>query len=114
MAVQVTISNITGQSPYDIYICQTGGTSCFYMTTITSAPYIFDIPAPYNTSDAYMLKIIDYLTIKEAAEFVGVTTNTLRNWEKDKKITVYRNPQNKYRLYKKEDLENLLNTIKQA
>ena len=59
MAVQVTISNITGQSPYDIYICQTGGTSCFYMTTITSAPYIFDIPAPYNTSDAYMLKIID-------------------------------------------------------
>ena len=59
MAIQVTISSITGQSPYDIYICQTGGTSCFYMTTISSVPYIFDIPAPYNTSDAYMLKIID-------------------------------------------------------
>jgi len=29
------------------------------MTTISSAPYIFDIPSPYNTSDAYMLKIID-------------------------------------------------------
>jgi hypothetical protein len=59
MAIQVTISSITGQSPYDIYICQTGGTSCFYMTTISSAPYIFDIPSPYNTSEAYMLKIID-------------------------------------------------------
>jgi hypothetical protein len=59
MALQVTIDSITGQAPYDIYICQTGGTSCFYMTTITSVPYIFDIPAPYNTSDAYMLKIID-------------------------------------------------------
>jgi hypothetical protein len=59
MAVQVTISSITGQSPYDIYICQTGGTSCFYMTTISSVPYIFDIPAPYNTSEAYMLKVID-------------------------------------------------------
>jgi hypothetical protein len=59
MAIQVTISSITGQSPYDIYICQTGGTSCFYMTTIGSVPYVFDIPAPYNTSDAYMLKIID-------------------------------------------------------
>lgn len=59
MAVQVTISSITGQSPYDIYICQTGGTSCFYMTTISSVPYIFDIPSPYNTSNAYMLKIID-------------------------------------------------------
>lgn len=59
MAIQVTISSITGESPYDIYICQTGGTSCFYMTTISSVPYIFDIPSPYNTSDAYMLKIID-------------------------------------------------------
>lgn len=59
MAIQVSISSITGQSPYDIYICQTGGTSCFYMTTISSVPYIFDIPSPYNTSDAYMLKIID-------------------------------------------------------
>ena len=59
MAVQVTINSITGQSPYDIYTCQSGGTDCFYMTTITSTPYIFDIPAPYNTSSSYMLKIID-------------------------------------------------------
>jgi hypothetical protein len=59
MALQVTIDSITGQSPYDVYICQTLGTSCFYMTTITTTPYIFDIPAPYDTSDAYMLKIID-------------------------------------------------------
>lgn len=61
-----------------------------------------------------MKKIAEYFTIKQAAEFVGVTANTLRNWEKDKKITVYRNPQNKYRLYKKEDLENLLTNIKLA
>ena len=59
MAIQVSIYTITGQSPYDIYICQTGGTGCFYMATTSSTPYVFDIPAPYNTSDAYMLKIID-------------------------------------------------------
>ena len=52
--------------------------------------------------------------IKAAADFLGVTANTLRNWEKEKKITVYRNPQNSYRLYKKEDLEKLLNNIKPA
>jgi MerR family transcriptional regulator, copper efflux regulator len=61
-----------------------------------------------------MLKIIDYLKIKEAAKLIGVTPNTLRNWEKEKKIMVYRNPQNSYRLYKKEDLEQLLNNIKPA
>lgn len=61
-----------------------------------------------------MIKIADYLKIKAAADFLGVTANTLRNWEKEKKIIVYRNPQNSYRLYKKEDLEKLLNNIKPA
>lgn len=61
-----------------------------------------------------MQKIIDYLTIQDAANFLGVNANTLRNWEKEKKIIVYRNPQNAYRLYKKEDLEALLNNIRPA
>lgn len=61
-----------------------------------------------------MQKIIDYMKIKDAAIFLGVTPNTLRNWEKEKKIMVYRNPQNQYRLYKKEDLEKLLNSIQPA
>jgi hypothetical protein len=59
MAIQVTINGITGQSPYDIYICQSNGTGCFYIsTTSVVTPYVFDIPAPYNNSVAYMLKLI--------------------------------------------------------
>ena len=48
-----------------------------------------------------MTKIIDYLTIQQAAQFLGVAPNTLRNWERGNKITPYRNPLNRYRLYKK-------------
>lgn len=59
MAVQVTINNITGSSPYDVYICQPNGTGCFYISTITTLPYVFDIPEPYNTSTSYLLKVID-------------------------------------------------------
>ncbi|MCX5924613.1 MAG: MerR family transcriptional regulator [Candidatus Dependentiae bacterium] len=59
-----------------------------------------------------MYKIDDYLKITDAAKTIGVTPNTLRNWERDKRISVYRNPQNAYRLYKKEDLESLLHNIK--
>lgn len=55
------------------------------------------------------MKLNEYLKIAAAARFLGVTTNTLRNWEEAKKITPFRNPMNKYRLYKKEDLEKLLN-----
>lgn len=61
-----------------------------------------------------MQKITDYLTIQEAANFLGTTPSTLRNWEREDKICVYRLPQNNYRLYKKEDLEALLNNIKPA
>ena len=60
-----------------------------------------------------MDKINSYLTIKQAAKFLGVTSNTLRNWEKNKKITTYRNPLSRYRLYKIKDLEELLNIIGQ-
>ena len=59
MAVQVTINSITGQSPYEIYICQSDGSGCFYVTTITTTPYVFDIPSPYDTSSSYMLKVVD-------------------------------------------------------
>lgn len=56
-------------------------------------------------------KINEYLTIKAAAAFLGVTPNTLRNWDTLNKIKTYRNPQNKYRMYRLEDLESLLQDI---
>lgn len=74
MAVQVTISNITGITlpPYDVYICQSGGTGCFYISTITTGdlPYVFDIPAPNNTSTSYMLKLVD----ANNCQITGTTT----------------------------------------
>lgn len=59
MSLVVNINNITGSSPYDIYICQENGTGCFYIETISSVPYQFIIPPPYDTALSYMLKIID-------------------------------------------------------
>lgn len=55
-----------------------------------------------------MEKLNGYLRIKEAAEFLGVSPNTLRNWGRGGKITEQRHPVNNYRLYKKTDLTRLL------
>ena len=52
-----------------------------------------------------------YLRIKAAAEFLGVSESTLRNWGRSGKITTYRHPISRYRLYKKMDLENLLKKV---
>lgn len=58
-----------------------------------------------------MAKLDEFVTIKEAAELLHVSANTLRNWHRDGKIPVYRNPVNNYRLFKKADLEELLRQI---
>lgn len=57
------------------------------------------------------MNIRDYLTIREAAAFLGVSPNTLRNWERAGKISTHRHPLNGYRLYKQADLEALLIAI---
>ena len=58
-------------------------------------------------------KLNSYLTIGEAAELLGVSAATLRNWDRAKKLVAYRHPFNGYRLYSKSDLEELLYGIKQ-
>ena len=58
------------------------------------------------------MNIKDYMTIKEAAELLGVDKTTLRRWDKAGKLTPYRHPLNRYRLYKKEELEQLLRGIR--
>lgn len=54
----------------------------------------------------------DYMTIKEAAEYLKVTGQTLRNWDKLEKLKPYRHPMNNYRLYKKAELDKILKSIK--
>ena len=61
-----------------------------------------------------MTKLDSYLTIKEAAEYLGVSANTLRNWGRDKKLPMHRNPINGYRLFKITDLDKLLATIEKS
>ena len=61
-----------------------------------------------------MPNLEDYKTIKEAAAFLGVAPNTLRNWGAEGKIAVHRNPMNGYRLFKITDLEKLLCEIERS
>lgn len=55
-----------------------------------------------------MLKLDGYLRVKEAAKYLGVSPNTLRNWGRDGRIEEHRHPVNNYRLYRRTDLDRLL------
>ena len=61
MSVQVTVNNITGSTPYQIFICDSNQSNCIYVSQITSGelPYNFTVPPPYDKNTQYCLKVID-------------------------------------------------------
>lgn len=46
-----------------------------------------------------------YITIKRAAEILGVSIETLRNWDRKGKLVASRDKSNGYRFYKISELE---------
>jgi site-specific DNA-methyltransferase (adenine-specific) len=55
-----------------------------------------------------------YLTVKAAAQLLGISPETLRNWDQSGKLKAVRHPLNGYRLYRPERLEALLAEIARA
>jgi len=52
-----------------------------------------------------------YFSISEAADILGVSSLTLRNWDKSGKFPAHRHPMNNYRVYKLSALEDIINDI---
>jgi len=61
-----------------------------------------------------MPKPDEYLRVKEAATLLGVSPNTIRSWGGEGKIPEYRHPINRFRLYKRAELESVLKGIERS
>jgi hypothetical protein len=61
MPNSVTVSNITGTTPYEIYLCISGGGPCYYIDYIESSelPFNFTVPSPIQSYNGYCLRVID-------------------------------------------------------
>ena len=59
MPTQITITTISGVQPYDIYICDDPITTCIYISTISTVPYVFNVPTLLDGQSSYNLKIVD-------------------------------------------------------
>lgn len=53
----------------------------------------------------------EFLLVKQAAELLGVSANTIRAWASSGKLQEYRHPVNNYRLFKKTEVDALLKQI---
>jgi hypothetical protein len=59
MTQQVTISNVTANTPVEIYYCDTFSVNCVYVATISEFPYEFEVPDPYAETD-FVIIMEDY------------------------------------------------------
>ena len=61
MPTQITISTLSGSSPFDVYSCDTGYTSCIYVSTIypSQVPYSFDLPFIQEGMGSIGVKVVD-------------------------------------------------------
>jgi hypothetical protein len=76
-----------------------------------NAPYldIADFQGLPIMNSARVESLENYVRVGEAASIFGVTTKTLRNWDRTGKLQARRHPVNGYRIYLREELEALLN-----
>jgi len=53
----------------------------------------------------------EFITIKEAAETLGVSRDTLRRWDRAGKLKTKRHPMNNFRIYDPTEVEALRKAI---
>ena len=58
-----------------------------------------------------MAKLNEYLKIREAAEYLGVSKDTLRRWDRAGKLKARRHPVSNFRLYLRADLDRFLASV---
>ena len=59
MPTQVTINTLTGTPPYYVYVCDADVLNCVYIATISSTPYVFNVPPPLDAQSEICVKVVD-------------------------------------------------------
>jgi excisionase family DNA binding protein len=59
-------------------------------------------------------KLDEYLTVRQATEYLGISPNTPRARGEEGKLPMHRNPLNAYRLFEVSDLDEILKRVEQS
>jgi hypothetical protein len=59
MPTSITINNVSGSSPFDVYLCNDPISTCVYIDTITTTPFTFTVPTILETLSSFNLKVVD-------------------------------------------------------
>ncbi len=61
MTTNILINDISGASPFNIYLCDPSNITCIYIDTIPSSslPYDFVVPVIMGSQNSFSLKVVD-------------------------------------------------------
>jgi hypothetical protein len=97
MTTNILINNISGASPFNIYLCDPSNITCIYIDTIPSSslPYDFVVPVIMGSQNSFSLKVVDSnsctfyqnLTVVEiVVEYLSTESNDVLITENDNYI----------------------------
>jgi hypothetical protein len=75
MSQLITISNITANTPFEIYYCDSMSANCVYVTSASTIPITFSVPDSASTTD-FIIKIIDIENCQIGKEVLITPTPT--------------------------------------
>ena len=76
MPINVQIQSVTGNTPVQIFVCDSGGSSCTYVATVAVFPYQFEVDDTYATAD-FTVKIVDTASCEDVVPIYVTPTPTL-------------------------------------
>lgn len=59
MPVSIVINDLSGSSPFNVYLCDNTSTTCVYIDRISSSPYEFEVPTLFVKLPDVNLRIVD-------------------------------------------------------
>lgn len=61
MPINITLTSVSGPSPFHIYVCDTGFTSCIYVNTVIpiDIPYQIGVPPLFSSLSNVVVKVVD-------------------------------------------------------
>ena len=61
MPTNILINNISGSTPFNVYLCDQSNVTCIYIDSVSSSslPYTFQVPSILENQNIYNIKVID-------------------------------------------------------
>ena len=61
MPTNITLTTVSGSSPFHIYVCDTGFTTCIYVDTVTpiDIPYQITVPSVFSSLSSVVVNVKD-------------------------------------------------------